>query len=1314
MPKKRIPVSVRAAQSWRNKGRALQAIFNNLLKSAQAKKPGKMSLVVATILSLVIGTAVVPMAHAADRSDVITDGWIKRAVTKETPLIQNEVIDFGFTWDASTASPAIAEGDTITVTLPDWAQLPAAKATMRDSEDRPVAECVQTAWTAGSPATVVCTFTDFVTKEETRLDLKGEYKAQVSIRTVGELTPTFFEFGPAKVDLTTVADPKVIENGAVGRGPTTHGVGKVDRKDRKTGYFHGVANYTMGEAVIGWELWVGGVNGPITINDPMALPQEPAKYVRNMENFNESVRVRVRDVDAEGDAGGNWETAPDGTATFLPTDEFQVSWEKTATAHNLRVHIPNATANKYYRIQVYTGIPADSLVNGAQVGNTATMNGTEYTTTTTAKSMINAWASGSPDVGDLYIYKSVNSADGVTVDELATAKYQIKASWTHNGQAQSEIFTIPVLDPNDPNADATAGKLSKLPRGTEVTLEEVPLNDGATYSWKDVIVREGKYGSAVNTNVTDHGKGKATVVIKAGERIQVNFNNIYETKVGKVAVGDYVWVDTNKNGIQDAGEKGLAGVTLSLTGPDGKSVTDVNGQPVAPVKTDAEGKYTFANLPVLKAGESYTVTVGEVPAGYQATTGQATGSTTANDSATGSASSTGLTKDGEKDDTLDFGFVQGAVSVGDYVWVDANKNGIQDAGEKGLAGVTLSLTGPDGKSVTDVNGNPVGPVKTTDDGKYTFANLPVLKAGESYTVTVGEVPAGYQATTGQATGSTTANDSATGSASSTGLTKDGEKDDTLDFGFIRPSVSVGNYVWFDTNADGNQDADENGINDVQLRIIRTDGKPVTNLDGTPRTELTTITTRKDGKDGYYIFEDLPLLPDDVKYAVEVLAPRGYVPTVANAQTSTTASDSSTGSETAVQLVSDGDVDMTLDFGFVNGTVSVGDYVWIDTNNDGVQDDDEEGLNGVTLTIARSDNNKVLNPNNTERTELTTVTATKDGKAGYYSFSYLPILPEGVTYVVSVTTPEGYLPTVTPAGVDPARDSSTGSATAVELTRAGQNDPTLDFGFVRATGSIRLAKVVAGISGVLFNQGTEFPVSVTWLENNQEHTVPVTIRHGETVQLPNIPTGSVVTIKETLPGNNLIAQWRTPSFEVSVDGAVQNPDGSVTFTVPANTNPAEPVQAITVIITNVSHPPLWWIMLPLVPILVNVIPSVVPGSSRPNPVAGETTVPQPTPAPGAGETTTPNAHGGIATPNANGGQGGGATNANAGATAPQSGGGKTVAGGGNAASSKAAEPAKATGKKGLANTGASVLTINGLALLLILIGAYVAFRSRRAS
>ncbi|MFA4927470.1 MAG: SdrD B-like domain-containing protein [Patulibacter sp.] len=104
------------------------------------------------------------------------------------------------------------------------------------------------------------------------------------------------------------------------------------------------------------------------------------------------------------------------------------------------------------------------------------------------------------------------------------------------------------------------------------------------------------------------------------------FANPVEVQVVASNLGDFVWEDRNSNGIQDAGEPGIPGVTVTLTG------TDKDDNPVdRSVTTDANGRYTFANEDggfTLRSGE-YRLTFAK--AGYGFTT-QGAGSDTEKDS----------------------------------------------------------------------------------------------------------------------------------------------------------------------------------------------------------------------------------------------------------------------------------------------------------------------------------------------------------------------------------------------------------------------------------------------------------------------------------------------------------------------------------------------------------------------------------------------------------------------------------------------------------------------------------------------------------
>jgi hypothetical protein len=67
-------------------------------------------------------------------------------------------------------------------------------------------------------------------------------------------------------------------------------------------------------------------------------------------------------------------------------------------------------------------------------------------------------------------------------------------------------------------------------------------------------------------------------------------------------------------------------------------------------------------------------------------------------------------------------------SVSGYVYVDANNNGLREVGERGLAGVSVSITG------TSIIGAVSQTIETGTDGSYSFTGLAPLAAGSSYIV----------------------------------------------------------------------------------------------------------------------------------------------------------------------------------------------------------------------------------------------------------------------------------------------------------------------------------------------------------------------------------------------------------------------------------------------------------------------------------------------------------------------------------------------------------------------------------------------------
>jgi protocatechuate 3,4-dioxygenase beta subunit len=189
----------------------------------------------------------------------------------------------------------------------------------------------------------------------------------------------------------------------------------------------------------------------------------------------------------------------------------------------------------------------------------------------------------------------------------------------------------------------------------------------------------------------------------------------------KVSVGDYVWLDVDRDGVQDVNEKGISGVALSIRKADGSPVYNVDGKLVTTTRSNKNGRYSFDNLP---PGQ-YRVTVID-PAGFAPTLPKSV-SDAGVDSSRGSELSVVLAADGQRDPTLDFGFYKPAsnesVEVGNYVWKDRNGNGLQGPGDTGIKGAVLSITDSDGVPVRDIFNRLVRPQTTKSDGKYLFKNL---------------------------------------------------------------------------------------------------------------------------------------------------------------------------------------------------------------------------------------------------------------------------------------------------------------------------------------------------------------------------------------------------------------------------------------------------------------------------------------------------------------------------------------------------------------------------------------------------------------
>ncbi len=373
-------------------------------------------------------------------------------------------------------------------------------------------------------------------------------------------------------------------------------------------------------------------------------------------------------------------------------------------------------------------------------------------------------------------------------------------------------------------------------------------------------------------------------------------------------IGNRVWRDEDGDGVQDPGEPGLDGVTVELYR---------DGVLVGTTTTANGGQYLFndSNVNLNGAGgivaglcgpngaAVYEVRIPNVTGGTQqpplaglTLTQGNNGGVTNGDlrDSNGTLVGTGavyaipcsdLSAPGFNNHTYDFGFTpaQAAThSLGNYIWIDANNDGLVTANELPVPnGVVVELL--------TAAGTPTGQTTSTASGFYLFSGLTAgsyrvrLAASNfqpggllaSYTSSTGAgqeanpdangdqndngLDSGVPATDGivsnvvtlgsdEPTGETPTANGAPGNDGAG--TADANSNLTVDFGLVPPPVelvAIGNVVFRDLNNNGRIDGSESGINGVQVALFPAGADPLTTA------PIATATT---SGGGFYLFDNL--------------------------------------------------------------------------------------------------------------------------------------------------------------------------------------------------------------------------------------------------------------------------------------------------------------------------------------------------------------------------------------------------------------------------------------------------------------------------
>jgi serine-aspartate repeat-containing protein C/D/E len=341
---------------------------------------------------------------------------------------------------------------------------------------------------------------------------------------------------------------------------------------------------------------------------------------------------------------------------------------------------------------------------------------------------------------------------------------------------------------------------------------------------------------------------------------------------------------------------------------------DSSGKVVSSARTDADGKYMFAGLRAGAYALRQTNAAGKIDGGAKA--GSKGG---------GASDANNITQiilgGGVEAQDYDFCDLVPA-EISGHTYFDANNNGMRDPNEDPLTNVKIELR--------DATGTIVATTTTDDQGFYSFTNL---RPGV-YQI-VEETPAGYLP--GQASpGSVGGQADSTGDVIKSISLGSGAKGLNYDFGELLVS-SLSGSVYVDSNGDCIRQETERPLAGVMLTLLDASG--------------TVVATTTTDSSGNYLFSNL----QSGQYTVRQTQPAGYLQGGQKA-------GSGGGNDSIQDVISaisiGAGVDL-LDYDFCEQEPgSIAGTVFVDSNSDCIQSDDERGLSGIRVELLDVNGNVV--------------------------------------------------------------------------------------------------------------------------------------------------------------------------------------------------------------------------------------------------------------------------------------------------------------------------------------------------------------------
>lgn len=535
-----------------------------------------------------------------------------------------------------------------------------------------------------------------------------------------------------------------------------------------------------------------------------------------------------------------------------------------------------------------------------------------------------------------------------------------------NANALRDLTGVPATDES---AGVTGIGLT-LTGTDDIGPVNLTINSAANGAYSFATLRPGTYqvqeatmAGVTHTGMTIGSKGgndgasvlaAGTAVVGATKRTVSNIALVpgdsatnYNFGESGQGLGGMVYVDTNNNGAHDAGEPGIAGVAITLSGNtlSGVSVCVAISPNPCTITTGADGVYGFVGLPASDAA-GYSLTeqsqaslplsaYGDGSETVGTVNGVATG-TMSNDQFSGIVVGMGGFGSG-------YNFGENAASLGGKVYLDVDRSASFSAADLPLAGVQVRLSGTTAAGV-DVCSVIASCITNSDAaGNFNFTGLPPSN-GAGYALTEIQ-PADYAegtntpgtGTAGAGTASVVAGNSVIGSV----VLLPGQRGINYLFGELRGSLA--GFVYNDQNDNGLKDAGEAGIAGVVVTAIGPSGQAG---------QATT------GADGRFLISNLPA---GVYQLVET-HPTGYtdgketVGTIAGAPAANhgradNAGYDASAANNTIASITLGAAQVGTNYLFGEHRGRIEGLVYVDANNNGTRDAGETPIAGVRVTLS---------------------------------------------------------------------------------------------------------------------------------------------------------------------------------------------------------------------------------------------------------------------------------------------------------------------------------------------------------------------------